>query len=70
MHKLRAVTTGTVTFKDGNTVIAGPMPLNANGTASVTATSLSVGSHTIKVTYAGGANYQDSSDSLTQFVRR
>lgn len=52
--------TGTVTFFDGSTAIAGPTPL-VNSTATFTTTSLSVGAHSISAVYTGDANYNPSS---------
>ena len=62
--------TGTVTFQDGNTVLAASVPVDSNGQASYqTATLTAVGSpHTITATYSGDASFAASSDSLTQEV--
>lgn len=62
--------TGLVTFAvDGATVMPG-VPLLA-GVATVTAASLSLGSHTVTVTYGGsGATYLGSSGSLTQTINK
>ncbi|MDQ3814371.1 MAG: Ig-like domain-containing protein, partial [Armatimonadota bacterium] len=60
--------TGTVTFRDGATVL-GTGTLNANRQASITTSSLAVGSHTITATYNGNGNFNGSaSPVLTQVV--
>jgi hypothetical protein len=69
-HNGSAVTAGTVTFKEGSTILAGPLALDASGKASFSKSNLSQGSHAITAAYAGTANYESSSDSLTQVVRR
>ena len=50
-----AVPTGTVTFKDGATAI-GSGTLNSGGIATLTTSSLAVGSHSITAVYAGDKN--------------
>jgi hypothetical protein len=63
-----ATPTGTVTFKDGATVL-GTGPLNASGQASFTTTSLKVGSHSITAAYGGNAgNLPSTSTALAQAV--
>ncbi|MGW2005710.1 Ig-like domain-containing protein, partial [Streptomyces tubercidicus] len=60
--------TGTVTF-----VISGGPTLTAplvGGTASVTTSSLSVGSHTVTATYSGDVNFSSSSGTDTQLVNK
>jgi hypothetical protein len=60
--------TGTVTFKDGGTVL-GTSTLNASGQATLTISTLSVGSHPITATYNGDANNPTvTSAVLTQVV--
>jgi hypothetical protein len=60
--------TGTVTFKDGGTVL-GTSTLNGSGQAFFTTSSLSVGSHTITAVYSGDANNAASTSAvLTQLV--
>jgi len=62
--------TGTVTFKDGTATI-GTGTLDANGKATVSISSLSVGSHTITAMYGGSATYSSSTSSaLTQTVNK
>jgi len=60
--------TGTVTFKDGATVL-GTGTLNANGQAIFTTSSLSSGNHAITAVYGGDANNaRSTSPVLTQVV--
>ncbi len=47
------VTTGTVTFKEGSTVLQGPVGLDASGQASFTTSSLGEGRHRITANYSG-----------------
>ena len=61
------VTTGTVTFRDGATVLA-TVALNASGQASFTTSALASGSHTISATYNGTSHFATSSASLVQVV--
>jgi predicted secreted protein len=59
--------TGSVTFKDGATVLQ-TMSLSS-GKATFSTSALTVGSHSITVTYNGSANYNTSTSSvLTQTV--
>ncbi|WP_035348106.1 Ig-like domain repeat protein [Edaphobacter aggregans] len=61
--------TGTVTFTDGATVL-GTSPVT-NGHAAVTASTLTVGTHTIVATYGGDSNNnQEASAPLTQTVTK
>ena len=55
--------TGTVTFLDGGSAIGSGML--SGGVATLTISTLSVGSHTITTSYSGGANYTGSTGSLT-----
>jgi Bacterial Ig-like domain (group 3)/IPT/TIG domain len=60
--------TGTVTFKNGGTVL-GTATLNASRPATLTTSSLSVGTHSITATYDGDANNSPStSTALLQTV--
>jgi hypothetical protein len=54
--------TGTVTFKDGSTVL-GTVPLAAGGTATYSTTSLAVGTHAITAVYSGDTNFAGSTSS-------
>lgn len=62
-------TEGSVTFREGTTVLAGPVPLDASGHASFTTASLGLGSHTISADYSGSALVSPSSASLIQTVQ-
>ena len=59
--------TGTVTFYDGSTTL-GTATLNGTGTASFTTSSLSVGSHSIKVSYGGDADFKASTSAVLKQV--
>ena len=62
--------TGTVTFKDGATIL-GRRTLDAGGRATFTTSSLRVGRRPITVVYKGSTNYRASTSAkLTQRVRR
>jgi hypothetical protein len=56
-----------VTFTAGPTVLA-TVTLSSGGNASVTTSTLPVGSTTVTATYNGTANIQGSSKSLVQVV--
>jgi hypothetical protein len=51
-----AVPTGTVVVTDGGTSI-GTLTLDASGTAHLTTSTLTVGSHALTFTYSGDSNY-------------
>src|SRR5262249_12979320 len=60
--------TGLVFFQDGNTFL-GTGTLNATGQATLSTSSLAIGTHAIKVLYAGDTNFASSSSAvLTQIV--
>lgn len=59
--------TGMVTFEDGSNSIA-QVPLNPSGVASITTSSLSVGTHQIKASYASDTLFASSNATLSQFV--
>jgi hypothetical protein len=59
--------TGTVTFQDGANVL-GTGTLDANGNATFTTSSLTLGSHDITAVYGGDSNYLGSSGMLAQVV--
>jgi hypothetical protein len=62
------IPTGTVTFMDGTTAL-GTVTLSAGASASLTTSSLTVGNHTITVTYPGDFNFDAStSPALIQVV--
>lgn len=63
------VGSGSVTFKDGNTVLANSVPLNANGIATFTTNSLAEGTHALSASYSGSpGQFNLSSDTLDQEV--
>ena len=55
--------TGTVTFRDGGTVV-GTVSLDATGTATFTTSSLSLGSHQITATYDGDATFAPATSAV------
>jgi len=60
--------TGTVTFRDGGSVL-GTVPLDGAGKASLTTAAVGGGSHTITATYNGDASYGASTSApLSQTV--
>ncbi len=59
--------TGTVTFYDGSTTL-GSATLGGTGTASFTTSSLSVGSHSVKVSYGGDADFKASTSAVLNQV--
>jgi len=62
------VPTGSLIFRDNGTAL-GSVPLDANGAATLQTASLSVGSHTITVSYAGDTNVAAASASLSQTIQ-
>ena len=62
--------TGTVTFKDGGAVIPGCGTVPLASAATCTKNDLSAGSHDITAEYSGDANFDGSSDRLTQTVNK
>src|SRR6185503_1188950 len=58
-----------VTFREGATVLAGPIAVDASGHASFTTSSLGLGNHTISADYSGTALASPSSASLIQRVQ-
>jgi hypothetical protein len=65
-----AVSTGTVTFQEGNTILTPPLPVSANGQASFQISTLTAGPHTITAYYSGSASHQTSSGSVTETVNQ
>jgi hypothetical protein len=55
--------TGTVTFKDGASTI-GTAKLNASGIATLTVSSLAIGTHSITASYGGDANFTASTSAV------
>jgi subtilisin-like proprotein convertase family protein len=62
------VTDGTVTFIDDSTPLATGVPLAADGTATFTISTLTVGSHTIAASYSGSASLAGSTATVAQVV--
>jgi Bacterial Ig-like domain (group 3)/NHL repeat len=60
--------TGTVSFRDGTTLIGSAVPVVA-GVATITTSSLAAGTHNITAVYSGDANFTGSTSAvLTQIV--
>jgi hypothetical protein len=55
---------GVVSFYDGSTLLT-TIPVNSNGKASYTTSSLPAGSQAITAAYSGGANYASGSANVT-----
>jgi hypothetical protein len=64
------VTSGTVDFMEGDTVLASMVPLSASGTASFSISSLSAITHTITAYYSGASALDASSGSVQQIVNK
>ena len=60
---------GSITFKEGTTVLSGPTAVDANGRVSFSTSSLSGGSHTITAVYSS-LTYSPSSGQVTQTVNQ
>jgi hypothetical protein len=59
---------GSVTFKDGTTVL-GTITLNSSGVATLTISTLNVGSHSLTASYGGSTGFNTSASlALTQTV--
>jgi hypothetical protein len=56
--------TGTVTFKDGSTVL-GTVPINAHGQTTLTVYNLAVGSHSITAVYSGDSHFYGAASAGT-----
>jgi len=65
---VRNVPTGTITFKDGSTVL-NTVALS-NGEASLLTSSLAAGTHVISAAYSGDSAFMASSGFLTQFINQ
>jgi hypothetical protein len=64
------VPSGTVTFLEGSSAL-GTTPLDANGSASLTVSSLAVGTHSVTASYSGNASYLSSlSGTVSQTVNK
>jgi len=63
------IPTGSVTFKDGATVLA-TVAINAAGQATFSTSSFAVGSHSITATYSGDSNFSGGASTvLSQLVQ-
>ena len=62
------VTSGTVTFSEGLTILSGPTTVNPSGQASFLTSSLVAGNHDIKATYDGTTEFAASNGTVTQIV--
>jgi|GEM_PF-2433560 len=61
-------TGGSVSILQGTGVIAGPVTLGSNGTATLTNSTLPAGVHTLTVSYAGNTGFAPSSATLVVVV--
>jgi subtilisin-like proprotein convertase family protein len=64
------VTAGTVDFKEGATVLAAAVPVNASGVATFSTNTLTAGSHPLTAIYSGTTDFQTSTGLLTQVVNK
>jgi VCBS repeat-containing protein len=62
------ITNGTVTFREGGTVLASNVALNASGQAVFVTAALAPGNRVITADYDGTVNYTVSSATITQTV--
>ncbi len=58
------IPTGTVTFLDGTTVIGSGLAVNGSDVASMSISTLAVGTHSITANYSGDTNYTASSAAV------
>jgi hypothetical protein len=63
-------TAGTVTFRDGGTVLASGVPVNANGQATLGTAALPAGTHTILATYSGATGFLPAAGAASQVVNK
>lgn len=64
-----AVTVGTVTFREGATVLSGPVALNGSGLATFDTSALAEGNHVVSADYNGSPGaFNISSGNATQTV--
>jgi hypothetical protein len=61
--------TGTVTFKDGVTVLGAPVTLNGSGQATFTSSAFAVGAHQITATYSADTNFLASDNTASPFTQ-
>ncbi|AKV00567.1 Flagellar hook-length control protein FliK [Labilithrix luteola] len=62
------IPTGTVTFKDGDTIL-GTATIDATGATSFSTTALTGGTHTITAVYGGDATHGTGTASVSQIVK-
>lgn len=62
------VTAGSVQFSDGATPLGGPVALTGAGTATLTTSALTAGTHAITSTFTGTPAHASSDDGLDQVV--
>lgn len=58
-----ALATGTITFKDGSTILGSPVAL-AGGVATYTTSTLAIGAHSLTASYSGSPAYAASVSSV------
>ena len=63
-----SVGSGAVTFEDGATPLGPPVPVDASGHASLTVSTLSLGSHVIAANYGGSGGFLASSAMTTEGI--
>jgi subtilisin-like proprotein convertase family protein len=63
-------TAGSVQFADGATALGGPVPVASDGTATLTTSALTAGTHAMTATYAGATGFATSSGALSQVVNQ
>ncbi|CCH78798.1 exported hypothetical protein [Nostocoides japonicum T1-X7] len=62
------VTSGSVRFVDGTTSLGAPVDLGGSGTASITTSDLTEGTHEIRATYSGATGFLTSNGTVSQRV--
>ncbi|MEA2900424.1 MAG: hypothetical protein QOH36_311 [Actinomycetota bacterium] len=62
------VTTGSVKFEDGATVLAASVAVNGSGVATFTTSALVEGNHLVKATYIGNGTFATSNATVNQRV--
>ena len=62
--------TGTFTFYDGQTQLGQPQPVSNSGSASLSASFVTTGVHSITVSYSGDSDYATSSANLAETVNK
>ncbi len=62
------ITSGTVQFADNGTSFGSPVALNGSGSASISTSTLTEGTHTIRATYSGASGFLGSNGTVSQQV--